>query len=143
VPRKASDPTEDAWLLYRETIPQHERERLKELVLEASLNGFESFLDTTMAITAEIIAGNVHPAVAREARAYLELAMAAVTAKVLQDKADRSSGKGEVSARLSAVRQKTNKTQAALTIRPDITIDIETTEKEPARVRADAPWEEK
>ena len=126
--------SEDPWLVYRETVPDHVRQHLKEKILEAAIDGFEDFLDVTVAITAEILSGNIHPEIAKEARSYLELALTAVTAKAMQD---NGRPRESTNTRLAAVRKKRGKLPAP---RPEITLDVTFDDKETILAKP-APWE--
>jgi hypothetical protein len=122
--------SKDPWLVYRETVPEEVRLEIKDQILTAAVDGFEDFLQVTQNITASILCGDIHPEVAKEARAYLELALTAVTAKAMEDKAKGSNT--TVNTRLAAVRKKRGALPAP---QPEFTIDIE-----PSKVIS-APWE--
>ena len=126
----------DAWLLYRQEMTEEAREEIRDLLLTAKVNGFDEFLEVSMAITARIISGEIHPEVAKEARSYLELCLAAITAKALQE-GGRKKGLSEVDQRIAEVARK-RKALPEPTF--EITIDADA---EPVRARADvAPdWE--
>lgn len=126
--------SDDPWLVYRETVPEHVRQHLKEKILEAAIDGFDDFLDVTVAITAEILSGNIHPEIAKEARSYLELALTAVTAKAMQE---GGRPRESTNTRLAAVRKKRGKLPSP---RPEITLDVEFNDKE-AILATPAPWE--
>ena len=121
----------DAWELYRQEVPAHVRASIKERILTAALDDFEDYLLLVNSIIADILAGDIHPEVAKEARAYLELSLAAITAKAMQD---GSSGRNaEVTARIAGVRKKKGLLPSPT---PEITIDLTANDKVPV-----APWE--
>lgn len=121
------------WILYRREVDEALREKIRNDLLAAKVNGFEDFLDVSMGIISYILSGDIPPAVAKEARSYLELCLTAITAKAMKD---RSSGAeaGSVTARIA----RANKARGALPApTAEITIDATVT---PTRVPA-APWE--
>lgn len=122
----------DAWELYRQEVPAHVRASIKERILESALDDFEDYLMLVNSIIADILGGDIHPEVAKEARAYLELSLAAITAKAMQD---GSTGNAEVTARIAGVRKKKGLLPAPTT---EITIDMTANDKVPT-----APWEKK
>jgi hypothetical protein len=124
----------DPWLVYRDNVPEDVRNRIKEDILAASIDGFDSFLEVTVGITASILSGEIHHEVAKEARSFLELALTAVTAKALQQGGPKDTG--GVSARLAAVRAKRGRLPAP---QPEFTIDIQP-EQAPVKVPT-APWD--
>lgn len=124
----------DAWELYRQEVPPEVRRRIKDRILTAALDDFEDYLVLVNSIIADILAGDIHPDVAKEARAYLELALTAITAKALQD--GNNSGSSAVTARIAGIRKKRGALPAPV---PEITIDAIST---PTPVPA-APWESK
>ena len=126
----------DAWKLYREEMSAVEREKIRDLLLTAKVNGFDEFLDVTMAITARIISGEIHPAVAQEARSYLELALTAITARAIQQ---GSVANGSMEARIAKV----NRERSALPA-PTVEVTIDATATPTVRASAEAPaWESK
>lgn len=73
----------DAFLQYREVIPEEVRQDIKDKLLQAKMEGYETFIATTQYILAEMVGGNIPPEIAKECRAYLELLMTAVAAKTI------------------------------------------------------------
>lgn len=134
MPKTSDGP--DAWLLYRQTVPPEVRERIKELVLEASIDGFDDFLQVTVNITAEILAGDIHPEVAKEARSYLELALTAVTAKAMQDAAKPEGS--TTNARLARARARRGALPAP---QAEVTLDVDFTQIKDPVLATPAPWE--
>tara|TARA_R110002096_G_scaffold43109_2_gene116162 strand:+ start:665 stop:1024 length:360 start_codon:yes stop_codon:yes gene_type:complete len=118
--------------LYRQEVPADVRENIKNRILEAALDDFEDYLLLVNSIIADILAGDIHPEVAKEARAYLELALTAITAKSMQDAG--KGGSAEVTARISGIRKKRGVLPAPV---PEITIDLTQRATVPA-----APWEQ-
>ena len=78
-------PSGDPWLLYRNEVSAELREEIRDQLLAAKVNGFEDFLEVSMAIVARVLCGDIHPEIAKETRSYLELCLTAVTAKAMKD----------------------------------------------------------
>ena len=130
------EPPEDAWLLYRQHVPSDVREKIKETILTAAIEDFDAFLQVTVDITAELLAGNIHPEIAKAARAYLELALTAVTANAMAQK-DRVS---ESNARLVAARRRAPKLPAP-SVGPALA-DLENPVPVVITLEDPAPWDE-
>lgn len=131
MPRGEAGP--DSWILYRREVDEAVREEIRDKLLTAKVNGFEDFLDVSMGIVSHLLAGDIHPDVAKEARSYLELCLTAVTAKTMKDRSGGAEA-GSVTARIA----RANKARGALPApTAEVTIDVTSA---PTRVPA-APWE--
>lgn len=73
-------------LTYRREVPEKVRQTIKRKILEASAHGYDEFITVSQYILAELLAGNISPGIAKEARALLELIMTAITAKQITKK---------------------------------------------------------
>ena len=114
----------DAWQLYRSEVPEELREKIRNDLLAAKVNGFDDFLNVSMGIVGYLLAGDIHPEVAREARSYLELCLTAVTAKAMKD-----SG-ATVTTSLTEKRiARANKSRGLLPS-PSVVVDIDATTRE-------------
>ena len=107
----------NSFLLYQDTVPQDVRDGIKAKLLEAQMHGYETFIDSAQYIMTELLAGNIHPDVAKESRAYLELILTAISAKNI---VEAKTGKelptaGSVAAQLAAAKKKAKKMKLELT----------------------------
>lgn len=107
----------NSFLLYQDTVPQEVREGIKSKLLQAEMHGYDTFINSAQYIMTELLAGKIPPDVAKEARAYLELILTAVSAKHI---VEAKTGKdlptnATVSAQLNAAKKKAKKMQLELT----------------------------
>lgn len=77
---------------YRREVPKKVREEMKAQLLEAKMSGsYEEFIEAGTYILAHLVGGDISPAIASEARAYMELLMAAITTqKAIEQKQSTS-----------------------------------------------------
>ncbi len=76
---------------YRKDIPEDVRTAMKTHILEAEMGGYDALIETSTYILAQLVGGDISPQVAQEARAYLELIMTSISAKLLVQRAEGGS----------------------------------------------------
>ena len=90
---------------YRREVPEEVREDMKARLLQAQMSGsYEEFIGAGTYILAHLIGGDISPGIASEARAYLELLMAAITTQEAVKQKNSTSPKA-----VSAVYEKARK----------------------------------
>lgn len=107
----------NSFLLYQDVVPEAVREAIKEKLLEAEMHGYDTFIASAQYIMAELLAGQIPPDVAKEARAYLELILTAISAKNI---VEAKTGKlaptaGTVAAQLREAKSRKKKMALELT----------------------------
>ena len=95
-------------LQYRREVPEEVRERIKQQLLEASIEGYDEFIQVSAYIVAQLVGGEISPGIAKEARSYLELIMTAITAKQITNKGKEATAVN-VSKDLEKARKKAKK----------------------------------
>jgi hypothetical protein len=118
----------NSFLLYQDTVPVEVREEIKGRLLEAEMHGYEKFIAAAQYIMAEVLAGQIPPDVAKEARAYLELILTAISAKNI---VEAKNGQGTlpttsaVAEQLKAAQSKAKKMRLELTDHGTGDIEVE------------------
>lgn len=90
VPERAPTALEETRLL----IPEKVRAGIRQAIMDAMAQGYKGqriVQEVSMFILAELLAGNIQPDVAREARGYVEILLTSITAQALQEKEEDDS----------------------------------------------------
>jgi hypothetical protein len=107
------------YLIYLDTVPKNVRKNIQAALLEAQMHGYDTYINCAQYIMTELIAGNIHPEIAKESRAYLELILTAISAKqIAEAKQGLTSGKSansSVAEQLSKAKRKAKKMKLELT----------------------------
>lgn len=92
--KKAEDTGEDiqvVWEQYRARVPEKVRKQMSDYILNCSLTGYVDLLLLTKYVSAQVVKGNIPPAISDNIRKWAELGITAIAAQHNRDRAGSGS----------------------------------------------------
>ena len=108
-----------AFITYRDIVPEEVRLNIQTQLLSAKMNGYDEFIACTQYIMSELAAANIPPTIAVEMRAYLELILTAISAKRIAEAASMPGVKptaSSIAAQMDEAKKAARKMRPALTM---------------------------
>jgi|TARA_R100000005_G_C4991637_1_gene198956 hypothetical protein len=94
-------------------VPEQVRQDIKKAIRDAYEHGYRGqqlVQELSLFILSEMLAGNIQPDIAREARGYVEIVLTSITAQALAE-ADKANGTSAVAKQLAEARKKIGRTR--------------------------------